>query len=81
MLTWPLSAKTGCEQSQQSSPLFDHLVGEREQPIRHIEAERLGGLEVEHKLELGRLHHRQVRGLLAFENAARMVSWSEGRLF
>ena len=24
-------ANSGCEQSQQGSPLFDHLVGEREQ--------------------------------------------------
>jgi len=29
------------------SPLFDHLVGTREQHRWHVEAERLGGLEVE----------------------------------
>jgi hypothetical protein len=27
--------------------LLDHLVGEREQPIRHPQPERLGGLEVQ----------------------------------
>ena len=32
--------------------LLDHLVGQREQPVRNFEAERLGGLEVEHELEL-----------------------------
>ena len=35
--------------------LFDHLVGADEQPPRHGEAERPGGLEVYHKLELVRL--------------------------
>src|SRR6516164_3217149 len=49
---------------------FDHLVGESEQPVRHRQPERLGGLEVEHQLELRRLHHWQVGGFLAFENAA-----------
>ena len=34
-----------------------------------VEAERLGGLEVDHQLELGRLHHRQIGWLLALENA------------
>jgi hypothetical protein len=28
------------------APLLDHLVGEREQRRRHVEAERLGGLQV-----------------------------------
>jgi hypothetical protein len=27
--------------------LFDHLVGEREQPVRNLEANRLGGLEID----------------------------------
>ena len=35
-----------------------------------VEAERLGGLEVDDQLELGRLHHRQVGGLFALENPA-----------
>src|SRR5712691_1893353 len=34
----PLGARSGCEQLQQGSPLFDHLVGEREQRRRHLEA-------------------------------------------
>jgi hypothetical protein len=37
----------------QQAPLFDHLVGAREQHGRHVEAQRLGGLEIDHKLVLG----------------------------
>src|SRR5215813_11480903 len=49
---------------------LDHLVGNGEQLVWHREAERLGGLEIDHQLEFGGLHHRQVGGLLAFENPA-----------
>ena len=36
---------------------------------RHFEAERLGGLEVDHQFVLGRRLHRQVGRLLALEDA------------
>ena len=36
---------------------------------RHVEAERLGGLEVDDQLVFGRRLHRQVGGLLAFKDA------------
>jgi hypothetical protein len=50
--------------------LFDHLVGEREQPRRNCETERFGDLEIDHELKLGWLHDWQVGRLGAFENLA-----------
>ena len=55
-------------------PLFDHLVGECEHCRRDGKAERLGGFEINHELELGSLHNRQVSGFFAFENATRVNS-------
>jgi hypothetical protein len=53
---------------QQTPPLFDHLVGARGEPGRRVKPERLGGLKVDHELELGGLIDRQVSGLLALED-------------
>src|SRR2546426_10134585 len=50
--------------------LFDHLVGKREQLIRHRQAERPGCFEVDCQLEFGWLLHRQLGGILPFENTA-----------
>jgi hypothetical protein len=55
---------------QQTVSYFDHLVGARQQLIRHIQAERLRGLKVDDQLDLGALLHWQVRGLRALEDAA-----------
>src|SRR5438876_2182262 len=49
---------------------FDHLVGGDEQSIWYLEAKRLRGLEVDHELELGRQHNRQINRLLGFEDAS-----------
>src|SRR5262249_35207285 len=48
--------------------LFDHLVGDGQQGRRHGQANRLGGCEIEDRVELGRLYTGQVGRLVAFEN-------------
>src|SRR6476620_7596293 len=49
--------------------LFDHLIGAGEQHRRHINAEHLGSLEVNHQFILGRHLHWQVSRLFPFEDA------------
>src|SRR5262245_66035288 len=53
---------------QQTASLFDHLVGEREELVRHVQAERPRGLEVDDQLELGRQYDRKVSWLVPPEN-------------
>ena len=50
-----------------------------EQRRRDVEAERLGGLEVDDQFEFGRLHHRQVGGLRALEDAVDIDCGRGGR--
>ena len=49
--------------------LFDDFVGAGEQRGRHVDAEHLGGLQIDDELESGGLLHRQIGGLGAFDDA------------
>ena len=69
-LTWAGLAPADRASFAWRLPSFDHLVGAASSVERHVEAERLGGLEVDDELELGRLLDRQVGRFLALENAA-----------
>src|SRR6516164_1997405 len=53
-----------------STPSFDHLVGDREHARRNCQAERIGGFQIDHELELRRQDNRQITRLLAFEDAS-----------
>ena len=55
--------------SQQHSCSFDQLVSSCEQFRRNFEAERFGGLEIEHEFKFGRDLHRHLPRLCAFEDA------------
>src|SRR5262245_49038813 len=57
------------QQARRIGWLFDHLVGAGEQRGRHSEAERLGGLEVDHQLELDQGLDGKLARFRALENA------------
>jgi hypothetical protein len=65
MLGGPFSANSGCEQSQQHSPLFDHLVGAGEQRWRQVDVERPRSFEIDDEFQPSGLLNGEITGLLA----------------
>src|SRR5262249_17390858 len=61
-LLWANSRLMQC-----NNRLFDHFVGSHQQRWRNCKAERLGSLEVDHQLKLGRLLDWQIRRLSSFQ--------------
>src|SRR6516225_7096611 len=59
----PLCAKSRHSALQGRTSLFDHLVGSYKQSLGHSDAQRLGGLDVNYKIELTWLLDRDVRRL------------------
>ena len=57
-----------------ASGSFDHLVGGSEQCRGHVKTKRLCGLEVDHKLELVGLLHREIGRLSASKDAIDVLS-------
>jgi hypothetical protein len=49
-----------CARPAGTAPLFDHLVGAQLEFATDREPKRLGGLQVDGKLELGRLLDRKI---------------------
>jgi len=49
-------------------PLLDHVIGPRDHRFRDREAERFGGLQINHEAEPARLLEWQVGGLGAFQD-------------
>ena len=49
--------------------LFDHLVGKGDQLVWNLEAEHLGGLEIEGQFELRWLLNGKIGGLFSLEDA------------
>ena len=52
-----------------AAPLFDHLIGALLQKERHVQAEGLGGLDVDDKLELDRGLDRKIGRLFSAQDA------------
>ena len=51
---------------------FDDLVGANENRWRHSEAERVGGLQINHQLNFGRLLNRQIGRSFSLQNLPRV---------
>ena len=65
-ITLPPALQSGRRRKLTRDLLFDHLVGGHKQGLRHCQAERLSGLEIDDQFDLGGLLDRQVGSLAVF---------------
>ena len=65
---------------QRIGTLFDQLVGELLETHRHIEAQCLGGREVDDQLVLGRRLHRHVSRVFALQDAVDVAGCAPVRI-
>src|SRR5439155_26597899 len=72
--TFPATTgSSGMRQTRTLGGLFDHFVGALLEARGYVEAERLGGLEVDHQLELDRGLNGKLARLGALEDAIGIV--------
>ncbi len=64
----PMSAFGG----RHSAPLFDHLIGNRQNARWNAQAERFCCFEIDNQIKFGWLQHGKVAGLFALENTSRV---------
>jgi hypothetical protein len=61
-----------------TSSSLDDVIGSEQQRPRDRQAQRLGSLEVDDQLELGRLLYRKIAGSGAFEDLVDIASCASG---
>src|SRR5262249_57078677 len=72
-IAWhPIRASSPPGPRRRRPPLVVAVAGNCEHPRRDVEAQLLGGLEIDPQPELGRQHNRQVTRLLSLEDAPRL---------
>src|SRR5262249_19687261 len=64
---WPANRRTS-SRNEHALCSVDHFIGQEQQLAADAETKRLGGLEIDDHLELGRLHYGKVGGLFALEH-------------
>jgi transposase len=76
-----ICARSGLSASQQNGVLFDHFFGSYKQSLGHSDAQRLGGRDVNYKIELTWLLDRDVRRLRSAQYLVDKIGGTPKQLF